>query len=530
MGGPVNDVVEGTARIALFATCLADTMSLRAAQATVSILKRLRHKVVLPEIQVAEASGAFRTGAGPVPYPWHMDAVSQPTPSPPPATTSLTSAKRRRAGARASLRGTLSVAFALVLGVTALAGCAPSNLPTAKSSKVSTTDAVLAIRLSTLGTPGELISVPAGHLLLVKEDGTGTVLEVGAMINGHPLWNEAGLTVSTPEDELLIDDQGLTRTPRGLKQSFEVNRFPTTDGRGFMAFYSRQGTQSVFKGDEHGNLERTDNEGMFATNGHCGDRVLSVTDSFYSQAIAPDASMVAAKEYEAGTLSEPVPEGARLDVLVQVYPHPEGKPVVLGATAKDESLEETPSYATCYQDVLYVPTFQQAHPDASPVNGLDPKAGQLVMQSWDLSTGRREVTPVTMPDGSPVPLTRDQSSSDTGHMNGSTYTMVTTGGEVLSVDVTTGVVTNSFQIPLTDSRQLSKFVVTDTDVFALDVPWDTTEARTLTLTRYDLETGQPHPVMTIENVDHYLDGNLLTGPLSVESIALRPSYLRQITR
>ena len=38
-------------RIALFATCLADTMFPQAAQATVTILERLGHEVVLPEGQ-----------------------------------------------------------------------------------------------------------------------------------------------------------------------------------------------------------------------------------------------------------------------------------------------------------------------------------------------------------------------------------------------------------------------------------------------------------------------------------------------
>lgn len=410
-----------------------------------------------------------------------------------------------RRQARRSLPLGLAAGAALTVGALALAGCAPAELPKVKDSQASTTDAVLAIRLASLSGHGaKELAAPAGYLLLIREDGTGTALDVGDMTAGKVLWNEAGLTASTRDDELFLNDQGLRRTPRGAAQDFEVNRFPTTDGRGFMVFYSREGTQSVFKGDEHGNLERTDNEGMFATNGHCGNRVLSVASTRFSPALEADARRVAQQAHEAGTLAEPVPASSSLDVLVQVYPHQDGQPVVLGATAEDKSLRATPSYATCYQDVLYIPLFQQEHPDASPVNGLDPKAGRLVLQAWDLGTGGRSLTPVTMPDGSPVPITMDESSSNTGHLNGPVYTMVTRNGDVLSLDVTTGVLQNRFQIPLSDKDWNSRFVVTGTDVYALDVPRDTTQP--LTLTRYDLSTGT----------------------LWVQSIALRPSYLQQL--
>ncbi|WP_196717293.1 hypothetical protein [Actinomyces trachealis] len=417
--------------------------------------------------------------------------------------------------------------LALAVGALTLAGCAPAELPQVKDSQASTTDAVLAIRLANLSGHGAReLAAPAGYLLLIKEDGTGTALDVGDMTAGQVLWNEAGLTASTRDDELFINDQGLRRTPRGAVQGFEVNRFPTSDGRGFMAFYSRQGVQSIFKGDEHGNLEHTDNEGMFATNGHCGDRVLSVASTRFTPVLEADARRVAQQAHEAGTLAEPVPASSSLDVLVQVYPHQDGQPVVLGATAEDDSLHATPSYATCYQDVLYIPLFQQEHPDASPVNGLDPKAGRLVLQAWDLGTGRRSLTPVTMPDGSPVPITMDESESDTGHLNGPIYTCVTRNGDVLSVDVTTGILQNRFQIPLSDKNWQSRYQVTDTDVYALDVPHDTTKP--LTLTRYDLTTGTPHHLMTINNTSHYQDGNLLTDQVFVKSIALRPSYLQQL--
>ena len=49
-------------RIALFATCLADTMFPQAAQATVTILERLGHEVVLPEGQTCCGQMHANTG------------------------------------------------------------------------------------------------------------------------------------------------------------------------------------------------------------------------------------------------------------------------------------------------------------------------------------------------------------------------------------------------------------------------------------------------------------------------------------
>ena len=49
-------------RIALFATCLADTMFLQVAQVTVTILERLGHEVVLPEGQTCCGQMHANTG------------------------------------------------------------------------------------------------------------------------------------------------------------------------------------------------------------------------------------------------------------------------------------------------------------------------------------------------------------------------------------------------------------------------------------------------------------------------------------
>ncbi|WP_194949154.1 hypothetical protein [Actinomyces trachealis] len=417
--------------------------------------------------------------------------------------------------------------LALAVGALTLAGCAPAELPQVKDSQVSTTDAVLAIRLSNSpGSGSQSLAVPDGYLLLVKEDGTGTALDVGAMVGGKLLWNEAGPYLGTTHDEILVNDAGLRRFPRGLKVLDEVLRRPTSDGRGFITFYSWDRVQSAFRGDEHGNLERTDNPGMYQVNGVYQDRLLSIVTTRYTPDLEADARRVAQQAHEAGVLAEPVPASSSLDVLVQVYPHQDGQPVVLAAAPEDESLQPGPWYTTCYQGKVYLPTFRRAHPDAAPDNNLDPWAGHLVIQSWDLGTGARNTVPVTSPDGAPAQITAEEAFSDTGHLKGPLYTCVTRNGDVLSVDVTTGLLQNRFQIPLSDKDWQSRYQVTDTDVYALDVPHDTTKP--LTLTRYDLTTGTPHHLMTINDTSHYQDGNLLTDQVFVKSIALRPSYLQQL--
>ncbi|QQM67672.1 hypothetical protein [Actinomyces weissii] len=145
--------------------------------------------------------------------------------------------------------------------------------------------------------------------------------------------------------------------------------------------------------------------------------------------------------------------------------------------------------------------------------------------NWRVTSARSTV-PVTTPDGAPVQLISDEAFSDTGHLEGPVYTCVTRNGDVLSVDVTTGVLQNRFQVPLTDRDWSSRFVVTDTAVYALYVPRDTTKP--LTLTRYDLATGSPQPLITVPGAASYLDGSLLTDQLLVKSVALRPSYLQQL--
>lgn len=410
----------------------------------------------------------------------------------------------------------------------ATSGCSRSGtMPEIRESRASTLGAVMAIRLSNSpGSGSQSLAVPDGYLLLVKEDGTGTALDVGAMVGGRLLWNEAGLYFGATHDEVLVNDAGLRRFPRGLKVLDEVLRRPTSDGRGFITFYSRDGVQSAFRGDEHGNLERTDNRGMYQVNAVCQDRLLSIVTTRYTPDLEPAARQAALAAHQAGALPELPAEGAHFDALVQVHPHQDGQPVVLAVAPEDESLRPGPWYATCYLGKVYLPTFRHTHPDANPGNNLDPRAGHLVIQSWDLGTGVRSTVPVTTPDGTLAPLTSEEAFSDTGHLEGPVYTCVTRNGDVLSLDVTTGVLQNRFQIPLSDKDWNSRFVVTGTDVYALDVPRDT--AQPLALTRYDLTTGSPQPLITVPGAANYLDGSLLTDQVFVKSIALRPSYLQQL--
>lgn len=124
-------------------------------------------------------------------------------------------------------------------------------------------------------------------------------------------------------------------------------------------------------------------------------------------------------------------------------------------------------------------------------------------------------------------MSKDEEYSTASFLDGSTYTFAVNTGRVLSVDIHTGLILRDFTIPLSNPHDLnSAFPITKNHAYALVVPEN--RAQTPTLTRYDLATGLKEETIELPGLRAYFTGNWLTGPLSVESVAIRPSYDEQL--
>lgn len=327
---------------------------------------------------------------------------------------------------------------------------------------------------------------------------------------GGLVWNEAGLFFSGRNDEYRVDDGGVTSFPRGVDEGYEVGRYSTSDSQGYMAFYSRAGVQSVIVGDKTGVKDRSDQNGMFASNGHCEDKVVSIVNTGY----APDID---------SRIASPDNDGP-FDALVQVYPHAEsdGLPVILGTDERDDSLDAALNYYTCDTGVIYVPAAKRSHPQADPENGLDPTAATLVVQAWGTTSGQRRVTPVIDASGTPLDFSSQDISGAANRIIDGELQVVTRGGEAYRVELSTGALKSHFSIPLSDELSFSQFAFMDAYVFVLDVPAD--PDADLTLSRYEMSSGEASSIMAIHGASRFRSGGLLVDDPTVQSIALRPGY------
>ncbi|SUU10244.1 Uncharacterised protein [Actinomyces denticolens] len=355
-----------------------------------------------------------------------------------------------------------------------------------------------------------MLGVGKGYVMLVDEGGSYQVLDVKDMLGGGLVWNETGLFFSGRNDEYHVDGSGVTSFPRGVDEGYEVGGYSTSDSQGYMAFYSRAGVQSVIVGDKTGIKGRSDQNGMFASNGHCGDRVVSIVNTGY----APDIG---------SRITLPDSNGP-FDALVQVYPHAEGGdlPVILGTDEHDDSLDAALNYYTCDTDVIYVPTAKRSHPQADPGNGLDPTAATLVIQAWDTSSGQRRIIPVIDASGTPLDFSSQDISGAANRIIDGELQVVTREGEAYRVELPTGALKSHFSIPLSDELSFSQFAFMDAYVFVLDVPAD--PDADLTMSRYGMSSGEASSIMAIHGASRFRSGGLLVDDPTVQSIALRPGY------
>lgn len=403
----------------------------------------------------------------------------------------------------------------------ALLACASScsshaGLHDVAVASLTSADSVIAVRLSNASVLSGGVPRPSrGYTAFLAEDGTGSIASTGGIRGSIVQWTSAGAFFASAADEYVSTDSGTTRTPRDARQQYEIGRYPLSNG-GTAAFYVDSANQPLYTVAPDGSSTRTNNIGLFQNNGQCGDRIMSLTETQHST----DLEASAAEAYASAHPFDPMPDS--FDLLVELSGHDGDLPTVVGVSQRDETLESGQQMFACDGSSVVIPTLARTHPDASRENGLDPADGRLILQSWDLSTGTRTITPVTTSEGDSLDLSRSREVHlSQGILVGREYRFVSARGDVYTVNIDTAVGRYVGSIGTQQGEERTVFQVTERGVYAL-----TTSPQDLrvTLTRHPWDGGQEQTVLSTADLAPYLAGNLLTDSLSIDSFALRPGW------
>lgn len=394
-----------------------------------------------------------------------------------------------------------------------LSSCSSSPIQGSTEEEFTTQDTHVAIYAGNRGNIDALSS--KGYLFTVGDNGKGKVVPVDPVSGARIHWMPQGLYVPTYTHEIFINDHLLHKSDRGFESNFQVNRSASPTGSS--AFYSALGTEAVTVIDSQGQIvAQSENEGLFQQGVQCGEEFLGIANTEYNSHLLAQAAELSNVSSATG-----------YDFLARLHPHTGTTPDLLAATPEDRSVRIGHWEPECSGRTVIAPVIKRTYPEASRDNGLDPHAGTFALQTWNADTSERAILPLTNDDGSVIEVSKDEEYSTASFLDGSTYTFALNTGRVLSVDIHTGLILRDFTIHLSNPHDLnSAFHITKNHAYALVVPEN--RAQTPTLTRYDLATGLKEETIELPGLRAYLTGNWLTGPLSVESIAIRPSYDEQL--
>lgn len=405
-----------------------------------------------------------------------------------------------------SVRHKTRVAATTLLATLLLTACSPTgNFDLVEQQDATLGDAVLSVRLSPQ-LSGIGAGAKEGYLLLISEDGATEAIEVGYMDTGQLVWAENDkLYFSGPDVEYQLTQSGLTSLPRGSNEQHETSRFLTPDGSGSIAIYNVGFTDDAYlhrvvttTGE---GLHIWDSPGLFTALAQCGDSIVGITQN---------------RELGA-TTGITVDNSIRSEVLVQLYPEsPDPATSVLSVLELpvDSEFEQFFNYAPCVQNTVLFLAFE------APVE--QPELRIPVMRTWNVDTGEHHVTPLRDENQNPANLTLDDVMSLQGLVsdNGAHYRWVTLYGKVYSVELSTGVVHELFDLGLTQPNGgQSQFIVTEHAIFVLDVH---TERRPMEFSRYDLESGEREVLLHLSDISsiHHQQGTF------IRDIALNPAWLK----
>ncbi|MCD4549082.1 MULTISPECIES: hypothetical protein [unclassified Schaalia] len=403
-----------------------------------------------------------------------------------------------------------------------LAGCGPAHR--VSMQEASLRDVVMVVQAGHDSQEKSILPKNVGYLVLVHADGSIQALNVGRMEQGRPLWSDAGVYFGGPENEYLLSDDGVTTLPRGVKESRELSRFLSPDGKGFISFYNSGGTpdgylQRIVAGDTSG-VEVIDIPGAYMVMGQCGDRILAVTDTRLSPQLSAEAARMAKELPNIGSEVPESEKGDKYAVLVQVYPRESTlHPKILAVSVEDTNMNAGALDFPCIGNKLYIPADKDEplDPNAEKVRQR-PLWASLYMQVWDMDTGTRSYMQLHDEEGHNIEIDRDDSGVFEGEQKGNSYTFFARNGQVFTTDLTTGVTHEKPQVPVYKSYFWSEYRVRDGYVYALGPSGEETDGP-FTLRRYNVETGESEELLSIPQLNQ-----ILSQDMTVYGMAFKPNW------
>ena len=431
--------------------------------------------------------------------------------------TGGTRARNRKGSlSRKGVRRCGIVAAALSAAVL-LSSCMPQGAVTEKrADQLSLGDAVIAVRLSQGKFSAGLPDPPNDNwIVLLDAQGRGQATRIENKRGSDVMWTERGLSFGAPDKEYVTTDQGTQEIDVKHSWSSEYQRYSFPDGR--IAVVDLSDGIRVDTIHPNGRIDTMEIPDTSGPVGQCGQHIVGITDTEESESIR-SAAFEAYAAQSGGEMPENVAAVIQID-------DPDGDvPRLLAVAPAIDGLVEGWMSVPCDGNVITVPSVQQDDPAAVRSGKRNSLEGVLVLQRWDLATGKRTISPVLDESGQPIEMDQDNNLYGVRAIRvGDEYRFVTKTGDAFAVDMTSGNARHLFSIPSEKTFIPAVFQVSETGVYVLE---QNDDEDVLTLSYQPWDGGGKRVLLTTGAMSRYLvERNLLMGYMrSVESYALRPGW------
>ena len=398
-----------------------------------------------------------------------------------------------------------------------LSSCMPQGAVTEKrADQLSLGDAVIAVRLSQGKFSAGLPDLPNDNwIVLLDAQGRGQATRIENKRGSDVMWTERGLSFGAPDKEYVTTDQGTQEIDVKHSWSSEYQRYSFPDGR--IAVVDLSDGIRVDTIHPNGRIDTMEIPDTSGPVGQCGQHIVGITDTEESESIR-SAAFEAYAAQSGGEMPENVAAVIQID-------DPDGDvPRLLAVAPAIDGLVEGWMSVPCDGNVITVPSVQQDDPAAVRSGKRNSLEGVLVLQRWDLATGKRTISPVLDESGQPIEMDQDNNLYGVRAIRvGDEYRFVTKTGDAFAVDMTSGNARHLFSIPSEKTFIPAVFQVSETGVYVLE---QNDDEDVLTLSYQPWDGGGKRVLLTTGAMSRYLvERNLLMGYMrSVESFALRPGW------
>ena len=398
-----------------------------------------------------------------------------------------------------------------------LSSCMPQGAVTEKrADQLSLGDAVIAVRLSQGKFSAGLPDPPNDNwIVLLDAQGRGQATRIENKRGSDVMWTERGLSFGAPDKEYVTTDQGTQEIDVKHSWSSEYQRYSFPDGS--IAVVDLSDGIRVDTIHPNGRIDTMEIPDTSGPVGQCGQHIVGITDTEESESIR-SAAFEAYAAQSGGEMPENVAAVIQID-------DPDGDvPRLLAVAPAIDGLVEGWMSVPCDGNVITVPSVQQDDPAAVRSGKRNSLEGVLVLQRWDLATGKRTISPVLDESGQPIEMDQDNNLYGVRAIRvGDEYRFVTKTGDAFAVDMTSGNARHLFSSPSEKTFIPAVFQVSETGVYVLE---QNDDEDVLTLSYQPWDGGGKRVLLTTGAMSRYLvERNLLMGYMrSVESFALRPGW------